>query len=162
MCIGLRGHMRIKNAMCEEFEKEHTRACDEVNELTALFKEACWYNFETSCSHWEQPWHKSWGGSYVQMIGRRPMRRGQRPLVWYSGPVSDAPPLPPIIIYRELQQAREYRNFMREQMVAPHTFAPGGREYEKLLRESDGVKEYDRLYMQRRTESSKMKLRPRK
>ena len=51
---------------------------------------------------------------------------------------------------------------MREQMVAPHTFAPGGREYEKLLRESDGVKEYDRLYMQRRTESSKMKLRPRK
>ena len=98
----------------------------------------------------------------MQMIGRRPMRRGQRPLVWYSGPVSDVPPLPPIIIYRELQQAREYRNFMREQMVAPHTFAPGGREYEKLLRESDGVKEYDRLYMQRRTESSKMKLRPRK
>jgi len=76
--------------------------------------------------------------------------------------VSDAPPLPPVIIYRELLEARKYRDFMAEQMHAPHTYAPGGREYEKLLRESVGVKEYDRLYMQRRAESSKMTLRPRK
>ena len=74
--------------------------------------------------------------------------------IWYSGSVEDAPALPPSIIYNELKHARAYMHFMKEQITAPHDYAPGGRAYEKLLRESEGVREYEKLSSKRKAEQN--------
>ena len=155
MCHGLRGHQRIKDAMFNEFDREYKQAVSEHKQLTALYREACWYNFETKCRTWGAPWHASWDASVIEMHRHRLGRNaesGEFP-IWYSGAVSDAPPLPPEIISVELEAAKAYMLFMKEQRHAPYDYAPGGRKYEKLLRESPGAAAYGKLL-----QSSKRKM----
>ena len=130
LCCGLRGHQRIKDVMYKEFDEEYKRAQREVKQLTALFREVCWYNFETACSKWKTPWHVSWGDSAIELhahlhdkrvVRGRVMESASFP-VWYSGPIQDAPPLPPEIIFTELKAAQEYTDFMATQRYTAKIF----------------------------------------
>lgn len=141
MCCGLRGHKRIKYLMAKEFEAEYDRAVMESERLSSLFKDVCWYNFETACRDWRDPWPCSWGESHIELHGYcieieqrsgRNREIGHFP-VYYSGAVQDAPPLPPAIILSELKLALEYVEKCRQDTDAPHSWAPGGDNYNKLL-----------------------------
>ena len=143
LCNGLRGHQRIKDAMFDTFNADYKQSRIEVKQLTALYKDVCWYNFETTCRSWKAPWHISWEESPISL---------QK---YYTGSIRDAPPLPPEIVFVELQNAVAYMQHMRKQRYAPYDYAPGGREYERLLRHSPGVAAYDTLHEHWRRESSK-------
>ena len=156
MCRGLRGHMRIKDNMFDNFDLEYKQAQRECKQLTALFREVCWYNFETQCRAWNEPWHTSVKDSHIEMHTHRYMKEwkngryieyGEFP-IWYSGPVGDAPLLPPEIIFIEMKQAQDYMLYMQTQRFAPYDYAPGGRLYEKLLRESPGAIAYHDMHKQ--------------
>jgi hypothetical protein len=134
--------MRIKEVMCEIFEAEFYAAQQECDRLSALFKDVCWYNFETKCKFWQRPWPQSYTHSAIELYGvrieiddsrGRKREVGHFPL-YYSGTVDDAPSLPPDIILLELKAASDYLEVCRKQCSAPHDWAPGGSEYNKLLR----------------------------
>lgn len=133
LCNGLRGHGRLKDAMFDEFDAEFKRASLEVMHLQQLYTETCWYNFETRCRTWQEPWHESYEGSPCTL------RK------YYTGSVRDAPCLPPVIVKKELEAAKEYADYMAEQRYAPYDWAPGGRAYERMVRESAGVAAYNAL-----------------
>ena len=140
-CNGLRGHMRLKDLMCEEFEAEHTQAQQEYDRLNALFKDVCLYNFEIKCREWKHPWPVSLGLSRIELYGARisvdksrgrPREIGEFP-VYYEGSLKDAPELPPQILLKELNVAYEEMKRAFKQVTAPHDWAPGGRLYKELL-----------------------------
>jgi len=145
MCFGLRGHDRLKDVFCDLFETEHCKAQRECQRLSALFKEACWYNFETKCKSWQHPWPQSYLESTINMHGIRietDTRNGrEREIgtfpVYYNGPVRDAPALPPEILLVELEQSRAYLKACEEQLSAPYDWAPGGCKYKQLLLETN-------------------------
>jgi hypothetical protein len=56
--------------------------------------------------------------------------------VYYKGAIRDAPALPPEILLKELKDASEYLTLARQQCTAAHDWAPGGKLYEQLLRET--------------------------
>ena len=135
--------------MFKELDDEYCKVRDEYEFLLSLFRDCCWYNFETVCRNWEEPWHTSWAGSHTQLCGIRAQTVNNTldlsyP-IWYRGAIRDAPPLPPLIIYKELQDAKAYMLYMKEQRWAPYDYAPGGHKYEKLLRYGEGVKAYTEL-----------------
>ena len=128
--------------MCEIFETEYHAAQQECERLEGLFKDVCWYNFETKCKFWQRPWPQSYPHSLIELYGvrieldasrGRTREIGHFPL-YYGGTVENAPPLPPDIILLELKAASDYLEVCRKQCSAPHDWAPGGREYNKLLR----------------------------
>jgi hypothetical protein len=152
LCHGLRGHERIKDAMNTEFESEHTQAKLECERLEALFKEVCWYNFETKCRTWVHPWPESWGGSSIELHGvritvdnsrGRAREIGEFP-VYYHGSVADAPELPPQILLVELKSAYEDVRRAFENCTAPYDWAPGGRLYNQLLLTTSVPTDHDR------------------
>jgi hypothetical protein len=153
LCYGLRGHRRIKDAMCEWFEEEFREASAEVDRLRNLFKEVCWYNFETQCKKWSHPWPASLQSSLVTLHstrividdkhGRRRREIGSFP-IYYRGAVCDAPPLPPEILLVELKAACEYQQKCKEQRMAPLDWAPGGRLYTELLESTKVPSEHGR------------------
>ena len=149
LCRGLRGHERIKSAMYDEFDAEYRRAVAEYERLSALFREVCWYNFETVCRHWREPWHESFDISVVELHGVRATTRDLRERVefpsYYRGAIRDAPSLPPQIVLAEVRAAQDYAEYMEKQRRAPYDWAPGGVEYEKLLREGKGVAAFTKL-----------------
>ena len=55
--------------MCEDFACEHKNAQLEYERLSALFKEVCWYNFETQCRTWRHPWAESFDISNIELYG---------------------------------------------------------------------------------------------
>ena len=139
-CRGLRGHMRLKDALCEEFEDEFHAAQMECNRLQKLFKDVCWYNFETQCQHWNRPWPTSWPASPIALHGvrieintrnGRDRETGHFP-IYFEGSIQDAPPLPPIIILTEMRAAAAYLEECRTQCSAPYDWAPGGSRYLEL------------------------------
>lgn len=139
MCCGLKGHNRLKNYYCEIFKKEYNDAQEESKRLQNLFMDVCWYNFETRCKTWTNPWPQSVLKSMITLYGCSFRKvnnlRGERcdfP-IWYSGKVSNAPHLPPQIIFNELQDSKHYLQFCKDQCNAPFDFAPGGKEYLKIL-----------------------------
>ena len=138
LCNGLRGHKRLKDAMYDEFDAEYKKSVLEVKHLQTLYKMVCWYNFETQCRTWQDPWHESWEDTIVSL------RK------YYTGSVRDAPSLPPAVVQLELQAAQDYALYMSQQRYAPYDYAPGGREYERMLRESPGVAAYDALHSKAR------------
>ena len=150
MCHGLRGHDRIKESMCGFFEDEYLEATREVDRLRDLFKEVCWYNFETKCRGWMHPWPMSQGDSSIELFGTKIVvddSRGRRREVglfpvYYSGTVRDAPELPPQILLNELKLAAEHLAACKEQRNAPYDWAPGGRLYCKLLSETNVPSDY--------------------
>lgn len=151
-CHGLRGHMRLKDLICEEFESEYMNAQLECKRLTKLFKDVCWYNFETKCRTWRHPWPESWEGSAIELHGvsieidtrnGRNREIGHFP-VWYQGSIRDAPPLPPEILLKELRDASDYLKFTRQQTTAAHDWAPGGKLYQQLVKETSVPTEYSK------------------
>ena len=153
LCRGLRGHERIKDAMCVEFDKEYEAALLERRRLSELFNEVCWYNFETQCRSWNSPWMESLGASCVRLSAQqhtKRMRCGRlveksRYPPYYSGSVKNAPQVPPDVVLLELKAADEAVAYWAEQRFAPHEFAPGGRKYEELLRKGEGVRLFTQL-----------------
>ena len=144
LCHGLRGHDRIKESMCDFFEDEFLEASREVDRLQNLFKDVCWYNFETKCRSWMHPWPYSQENSWIELHGTKIViddSRGRRREVglfpvYYSGTVRDAPELPPQILLTELVLAADHLAACKEQRNAPFDWAPGGRLYRKLLSET--------------------------
>ena len=124
------------------FEREYNEARSEFLRLSNLFKDVCWYNFETHARHWRDPWHVTEPDSRVDLIGVRARIRslqGHRfehvtfhP--WYSGTVKDAPHLPPHVLLKDLKEAREYMHHCDAQRTATTDWAPGGSKYEHLRR----------------------------
>jgi hypothetical protein len=141
LCYGRRGHARLREVFCEGFENELLQAERERNRLNDLFMDVCWYNFETSCSKWKYPWNESFPDSNILLYGnviesenaRGRVRESGRFPVYYDGPVCDAPTLPPEVLLVELQAARAYVAWCKEQVTAPMDWAPGGIKYNELL-----------------------------
>lgn len=126
----------------DRFEREYKMARDEFLRLSALFKDVCWYNFETVCNTWKGPWRYSYPDSLVTLHGMRfrqhwlrgcLMEHGTFPM-YYEGPVRDAPALPPQIVLEELMAAKVYMDRCNEERSAPLDWAPGGAKYKALVR----------------------------
>ena len=142
-----------KEGFFNSFDREHARAKREYRQLVGLWRDVCWYNFETNCRKWTDPWHSSMYGSWIELHGHsfctkwqngRLVESGTFP-VWYSGVLGEAPHLPPEILLDEIDEAKKYVEFTAEQRWAPYDYAPGGRKYQQLLREGDGVRAYNAL-----------------
>ena len=131
---------RTQEEYVEDFEREHRDAQDEFVRLTRLFKDVCWYNFETKCRQWDEPWRRSNPNTTVELEGQRYdayCHRGHMHYVssfpiYYRGLVGDAPSLPPQIVLHELKAAHIHLEFCKEQVTAPYDWAPGGVKYEML------------------------------
>lgn len=152
-CASLLIHRDFKDQWSRRFEREYSEAQREVQRLQRLYKEVCWYHFETQCREWRDPWFTSFGASVTELHGVRMEQvwrngrlaeQGTFP-IYYRGMIQDAPPLPPEIVLTELKAAKEYMHFMNEQRFAPYDWAPGGRKYEQMLRESEGVRAFNNL-----------------
>lgn len=154
-------HLAEMDAYHEHFACEHRQAVQECRRLEELFKDVAWYNFETVARTWTHPWPVTIDASVIELHAQRysvvPSRGGRHCEKaefphYYAGPVRDAPPLPPLIVLNELELARVAVQEAEEACAAPYEWAPGGRLYEKLIRESDGVKAYRRLSSNTSTE----------
>ena len=138
--------------MARGFRKDHKQAVEECKRLESLLADVVWYNFETACREWQHPWPQSFGDSPVVLHGARyayackrgRLRESGSFPIYYEGIVQHAPKLPPEIVLLEVQSARSDVEASEKLTTAPWDWAPGGRLYEQLLRESDGVREYER------------------
>ena len=124
----------------DRFERELRDARTEYARLSELFRDVCWYNFETQCRGWQDPWRVTDPNSRVELHAMQFIRKWNRgcliehawfPL-WYEGTIRDAPPLPPAIICNELREAKAYLDACEKQVTAPYDWAPGGPLYETL------------------------------
>ena len=135
-------HLRLKEAISEEADAALVKARQECQRLAGLFKEVCWYNFETECRNWRRPWNQSIQQSPIALYGSRIVQHrrngrtyeaGEFP-VWYQGTVGQAPKLPPQIILVELKLAYDHMVAMEQLKCAVFEWAPGGAKYIKLLK----------------------------
>lgn len=141
-------HMEQMDAYRDHFAHQHMYAVQEYKRIEELLRNVVWYNFETVARTWRHPWPESCldtalnlhGMHFALVPGRggHKCEKGSFP-VYYSGTVRDAPPLPPEIVLHELKMAYEHVKAMEVACAAPYEWAPGGRLYEKMLRESAGV-----------------------
>jgi len=130
------------NWYTQRFEREYRDAREEFERLSQLFKDVCWYNFETTCRNWRDPWRFSDPNSTVDLhahVYERKWLRGclmesGRFPYWFKGTIRDAPTLPPQIVLNELRQAKEYMHACQQQITAPYDWAPGGHLYDELRR----------------------------
>ena len=143
VCRGI-AHEDLKDDMSAFFCRRYAEAKQELQQLTRLFKDACWYNFEVNCREWRHPWPETFLVSPLRLHGyrvehtwvngrRREM--GTFPVYW-AGPSGEAPQLPPEILMVELVEATKLVNMYKTAMTAPYDWAPGGSLYQKLLRET--------------------------
>ena len=143
-CHGLRGHMRLKHIMSDNFTDEYDRASVEVVRLVALLKDVYWYHFETQCKTWRVPWNASNLDSIVMLHGNvidTYTRNGidqevSRFPLYFAGRVDIAPELPPAIVLNEVKKAVKYQAECKTHINAPHDWAPGGCKYKQLLRDT--------------------------
>jgi hypothetical protein len=134
----------------EEFtqwaQREHRNALGEVQRLESLMEDVSWYQFEISARGWRAPWHTSFPGSVVELYSQVYIDLGFREIgtfpVYYYGPVETAPPVPPMIVYTELELAREVCRATKEQLRNAYEWAPGGSKCEFHSETSDGAKAY--------------------
>ena len=141
-------HLARMDEYHEHFAKEHRHAMAEYKRLEELLRNVVWYNFETIAREWRNPWPESYrdttlllhGMRYDIVAGRggRLAEKGSFP-VYYHGTVRDAPSLPPEIVLCELERAHQLVLQTGTACDAPYDWAPGGRLYEKMMRESPGV-----------------------
>ena len=146
MCCGLRGHEALRQALSDELRAEYLHLVRETAQLESLFKDVCWYSFETKCRLWRHPWHQSWLTSPITLHSFRCTdgKKGEFP-VYYTGPVIDAPELPVAIVLSELDDVHARLEELRASRDAPWEWAPGGRKYEWLIREGEGKRAFDAL-----------------
>ena len=145
LCKGLRGHHRLKEDYSNIFKLELLNAKKEYQQLGDLFDAVCWYNFETRCKSWKEPWNISYLDSSISLKTCNSLNNTTP--YWYCGSLHDAPHLPPVLVLKELMAAKKYLQFMQEQITAPFDWAPGGKKYEELLRRGAGVKRYQELQL---------------
>lgn len=141
-------HLEQMDAFHEHFAREHKYALLEYQRLEELLRNVVWYNFETVALTWRYPWPESYKDTtltlhsqkYDLVKGRsgRKAEKGSFPM-YYHGTVSNAPPLPPSIVLHELELAYQLVKDTEAACAAPYEWAPGGRLYEQMLRESPGV-----------------------
>ena len=126
----------------DRFEREYRQARDEYQRLQQLWYDVCWYNFEVEACKWKGPWRYSYPDSEVKLNSYRfdqywqrgnLMESGSFP-VYYSGPVCEAPPLPPDVVLHEMREAKRYMDICEQERSAPIDWAPGGVKYEALVR----------------------------
>lgn len=141
-------HLEAMDAYSRHFLKEHMYARQELERLETMLRDIAWYNFEVVARGWKHPWPEHAVSATLELYGMRcelMQRRGGHVAekctfpTYYSGPVDDAPPLPPEIILQEVQFQRELVKHTEAACTAPYEWAPGGRLYEKMVRESEGV-----------------------
>lgn len=140
LCNGLRGHKRLLHLLSEEFQVEYKEAKRERERLEKLFLNVSWFNFEVGCRTWRHPWPETWVNSFIELTGVRidkVMRNGREREVgtfptYYAGPIRDAPPLPPYIIWVEWKNAVAYEKVCLQHVTAPYDWAPGGYLYNEL------------------------------
>lgn len=153
ICVKVGEHEHAKDYYVQRFEREYKYAVQERSRLQALFREVCWYNFETKCRLWNSPWYETQANTNIEMYGHvfehiwkrgRLREVGMFP-VYYKGKIDEAPMLPPDIILIELVSAQLAMEKAYFQINAAYDWAPGGHLYEKLIRESDGVRAYNIL-----------------
>jgi len=134
-----RVHLAAMDEYAEHFAREYRFALQEEDRLKSLMRDAFWYNVA-------QVGWLGWGRS-CELFGVRSeliRKRGHVAEklsfpVYYHGPTNVAPPLPPQILMVELEMAKKLVEDTREACSAPYDWAPGGRRYEQMMRESPGV-----------------------
>ena len=124
MCKGLRGHQRLQQHIKQEITTGIHALRKEHDHLLRLYKECIWYHFELSVLQWSSPWHESWGVSTVHLA------------TYYVGPINSAPFCPPAILLVELRQVERDIAQLQTALVDADDYAPGGRAYEQLARET--------------------------
>ena len=143
-----RVHLERMDEIRDHFAREYAWALQEYTRLETLLRDVTWYNFETIARGWRHPWPESYEDSDLTLHAMRfellPGRRGRISEkasfpIYYEGSVRDAPPLPPEIVLGELKLAHEHVKSAQIAVSACYDWAPGGRLYEKMLRESPGV-----------------------
>ena len=154
-------HVAAMDEYHEHFAQEYRFRAIEHARLQQLCRDVVWYNFETYARSWRFPWPESepWstlqlqGQRYtlVQSRGRRKCEKAEFP-VYFDGHHRDAPHLPPLIVLNELRDSLNAMHEAEEMCGAPYEWAPGGRLYEKMLRESDGVRTYRALSSDQHTD----------
>jgi hypothetical protein len=131
--------------MYDEFTKfaeaEYYQAKKEVERLEDLWEDARWYHSEVAeFKKWSPPWYTSFPGSLVEMFSQNHIKESTYEY-YYRGAVEMAPLLPPMIVYAELQPARELRDLKFVQLKAASDWAPGGPKYNEHL-QSEGAIAY--------------------
>ena len=134
--------VKMQESYKTRFEREYRDAKEEVTRLSELFKDVCWYNFETTCRKWRHPWRQSKSDSLIELHAhryekywnRRHLCEAAKFPYYYQGTLEDAPPIPPEIVLNELREAELYLKACTEQIFAPYDWAPGGAKYEALRR----------------------------
>lgn len=149
-----RVHVETMDDLHEHFLLEYRRARQEYKRIEDLMRDVVWYNFETVARTWKHPWPESYTDSHLELHahryelvstrGGRCCEKAEFP-VYYEGAVRHAPPLPPEIVLHELKSAWEAVKVAEDNCAAPYEWAPGGRRYEKMVRESEGVAAYKLL-----------------
>ena len=133
----------------ECFKNRHRLALEEYVRLENMLRNVTWYNFETVCRKWRDPWPASVDESVLELYGMRVERTRRREKVsypiYYSGPLDKAPQLPPQILLHELKLAHDLVRELEVQCSAPYDWAPGGALYLQMLRSSPGVLLYKNL-----------------
>ena len=143
-------HLAEMDKYAEHFAREYRFALQELDRLEMLLRDVMWYNFETVARGWRYPWFESYSDCTVELFGvRSELHRKRGHIaekvtfpVYYYGHISDAPPLPPEIIMAEIRMAKELVEDAKVACSAPYEWAPGGRLYEQMMRESPGVKAF--------------------
>ena len=157
-----RVHLDAMDEFHEHFAREHRQCVEEYRRIERLFKEVVWYNFETVAQSWRHPWPETFGDSSItlnstrcEVVATRGGRTAEKVCFpeYYAGKIRHAPSLPPAIMLHELKLAFEAVQAAETACAAPYEWAPGGRLYEKLLRESDGVRAYNALSSDHTTSS---------
>jgi len=118
----------------ECFKREYLLAKEELMRLQTLFRDVCWYSFETFGKWWGKRSRCVYlhGHRYGTFHRHGSLREMAEFPIYYNGPADDAPRLPPIIVLREVEAAREYMDECRARISAPWDWAPGGFRYEEL------------------------------
>lgn len=151
--------LALMNDLHDEYCREYTQLAVELERLKEMFREVAWYNFEVLAREWKSPWYTTFMASCIELHGRsytqQPGRTGHvhemaKFPMYYMGTIEKAPPLPPEIVMAEVEKATKALEDCAELCAAPYEWAPGGHLYEKMLRESEGVREYRRLFSMRR------------
>ena len=122
-------------------EIEYSNAKKELERLLDLWDDAMWYHSEVSgFQKWKEPWYTNFPGSKVEMYSQNHLKEDSYKF-YYIGVVENAAQLPPMIVYAELQPARDLCDAKKEQLRAAYDWAPGGAKYEGHL-QSEGARAY--------------------
>lgn len=136
---GIHGHWALRRSIEATFQHELFQARQEYARLCALFKDVSWYHFELLAVDWTNPWHQTVPDTLIRLHGMRTAlldhaRYKTTFPLFYEGPVGCAPPCPPSLVLSEIKDAWELVQFWELRVSDMHTFAPGGVDYDKILR----------------------------